>query len=191
MEADNQGTERSARAEISKEAQECTPNLPALKTQDKEEARELNSANYYESMRQLIYNSRHDRRLTPATQLVYRVLADFCNANYWATTFEVTNAELKEVTHINSNEEITRIKRSLKNLGYIDFSGKPSKYTIYRPPVKRAVQGAVHREPPRPPYKTYKQQNYLKKKDKKEERGGGYDRDDLDWLNDEELNELL
>ena len=191
METDNEGAERSARAEASKEAQECTPNLPALKTGDKEEARELNSANYYESMRQLIYNSRHDKRLTPGTQLVYRVLADICNANYWATTFEVSNAELKEVTHINSNEEITRIKRNLKNLGYIDFNGKPSKYTIYAPPVKKLVQRAVNREPPRPPYKTYKQQNNLKKKGRKEERGGGYDRDELDWLNDEELNELL
>lgn len=123
-------------------------NKPNKPPPDREE---LNSTNYFQSMQQFLYNCRHDKRLTPATQLVYRTLVALSNSHYWAARFVVSDAELQEITHITSRQDITRIKRNLKNLGYIDFYGNPSKYMVYGPPVYQQVREQVCSATPQTP----------------------------------------
>ena len=73
---------------------------------------------------------RQDERLTPATQLIYRVLWDTANSSFWSDSFSCSDSELIAITHL-AKQTITDSKRLLKNLGYINFSGKPSTYEIY------------------------------------------------------------
>ena len=89
-----------------------------------------------EDMRQFLFNCQHDRRLTPKTQLVFWTLMAFSNKNFWTYPIVVSDSELKEATHITSNNGLVEIKRNLKNFGYIDFekNSKPTKYTIFSPP---------------------------------------------------------
>ena len=88
-------------------------------------------------MRQFLFNCQHDHRLTPQTQHVFWTLMAFSDKNFWSFPMAVSDAELKDATHIKSNKQITNIKRQLKNLGYIDFEkgSKPTKYTIFSPPI--------------------------------------------------------
>ena len=103
----------------------------------------LTSQSYFPAKRQLLYNSRYDKRLTPATQLIYRTLMDVLNINRWLQPFVLSNAELKQLTHITSDQDITRIKQRLKSMNYIDFTGKPTQYWINTPPAyKQAHQQA-------------------------------------------------
>lgn len=98
-----------------------------------EEAREvLESKSYHVEMREFMQQSRRDKRLTPITQLVYRVLVDLANSHYWTYPLEVSDEELREITHIGSRETVTEAKRRLKNLGYIEYEGKPSRYVIFK-----------------------------------------------------------
>ena len=93
----------------------------------------VNSTNFHQALRDLIQQARTDKRLTPSAQLLYRVLLDFANRNFWTYPFVASRDELKEVTHYTSNQDIDNAKRRLKNIGLIDFNGHPSKFTVYCP----------------------------------------------------------
>lgn len=103
----------------------------------------LNSHNYFPAMQQLLYNCQHDSRLSPAAILVYRTLAALANKSYWQTPFVAPDSELKQLTHLTRNGDLTTAKRTLKNLGYIDFYGKPSHYSVYTPPVHKPRRNLV------------------------------------------------
>lgn len=108
--------------------------------------------NLFQSLRDFTAACRADKRITPHTQLVYRVLIDLANCAYWASPFEASDSDLKAITHINSNATINACKRTLKNLGYIDYFGKPTRYVVYSPVVHQVVNQAVDSAvPPDPP----------------------------------------
>lgn len=156
---------------------------------------EMSSASYFRDMRQFVYNSRHDKRLTPATQLLYRVLVDLANANCWLYPFAASNAELKEITHITSDRMITQVKQRLKSLKYINFEGNPSQYVIYSPPAHKVAGKVAKSDTPQTPRNnTSRQKHSLKKKLRKEEREAkrsDVQHSEYDWENDPELDQFV
>lgn len=85
---------------------------------------------YFSTLREFSKASRQDEKLTPAVQLVYRILMEEANRNYWQEGFKCLLDELEGVTHM-SRPTIVNARMVLKTKGYIDFHGKPTKYTIY------------------------------------------------------------
>lgn len=86
-------------------------------------------------LRQFVMNSRFNKKLSAVPQLLFHILVEQANRSHWIYPIEVSREELKEITHLKSNDTIDRGKQVLKSFGYIDYSGKPSKFTIYRPKV--------------------------------------------------------
>ena len=97
----------------------------------------VNGQTMFSDLKQLLYNAYHDERLTPSTQLTYRVLIDLANRAKWTYPIAVSREELMKYTRFKAKNTIDEAKRTLKRLGYIDFKGgeKPSKFTVYRPRV--------------------------------------------------------
>lgn len=156
---------------------------------------EMTSASYFKDLRQFVYNSRHDKRLTPATQLMYRVLVDLANANCWLYPFAASNAELKEITHITSDRMITQVKQRLKSLKYINFEGNPSQYVIYSPPAHKVAGKVAKSDTPQTPRNNTSRRKYsLKKKLGKEEseaKRSDVQHSEYDWENDPELDQFV
>lgn len=152
---------------------------------------QMTSQSYFPDKLQLLYNSRYDKRLTPATQLVYRVLMDMLNLNHWLQPVVLSNAELKQLTHITSDQDITRVKQRLQSMGYIEFHGKPSNYIIYSPPAHKQAQ-AQAQNGDKFNYPT-RQLQLPKEEINKEERVTTHDNDnsDADWRNSKEVAALL
>lgn len=143
--APNQGsteTRASADGQEEQERQEQQEQRP--------KSHQMTSRTYFKDMQQFLYNCRYDKRLQPRTQLVYRVLADLANKHFWTYPFAVSELDLKAITHINSNDDLRKAKQALKNMGYIDFYGKPSNYTIYSPRVYQPVKEPVQSGTPSP-----------------------------------------
>ena len=90
----------------------------------------MNGKSYFKEMRQFMRNCTWDKRLNPLTQLVYRVLCDAANLNYWSASFILTDSDLMNITHIKSKETLQGIKQRLIALGYITYSGNPKAYSI-------------------------------------------------------------
>ena len=152
---------------------------------------------------------RHDRRLTPNTQLIYRLLLEKANSAMWADSFLCSDTDLHELSHV-AKQTITDAKRTLKNLGYIDFGGKPTKYTVYSLVVQEVGNELGDNVTPcTPKYNTSIQDtSSVKKKLRKEEsrrprrngngdtngKTGGADKThyiEYDWENDPELDQFV
>ena len=112
----------------------------------------LTVESHFQTLREFTNRCRRDKRLTPATQLVYRVLIDLANSSYWAETFVASDETLIEITHL-SKQAVTVSKQRLKNLGYLTFRGKPSRYSVYTLVGERTGRpvGAKGTLPPEPP----------------------------------------
>ena len=148
------------------------PEVVQTPKEDTPPPRLMTGQTYFQDMLNFMQSQCVDKRLTPAAQLLLHTLCTLANRNYWTYPFEASRDELKRITHITSDETINRAKRQLKNLGYIYFEGKPSRFTIYRPIDKRPAKGSAESAPPTPPNnQTNKQANQtIKKKTSKEER---------------------
>lgn len=132
---------------------------------------QMTSKTYFQDMHQFLINCIDDKRLTPKTQLVYRTLVALYNRAYWTANFVVTDSELMTITHIKSKDDLNGIKSKLKDMGYISYFGRPSKYTIYSPADQKPDREADHRSAPRPPRVTIKQSNKTIKERKKRKKG--------------------
>lgn len=89
----------------------------------------MDATTYFNLVKAFTQSCREDKRLTPAAQLVYRVLLDEWNSHYWHDTFTTTDSDIIALTHLDG-KTVTDAKRRLKSLGYIDFHGKPTTYSI-------------------------------------------------------------
>ena len=105
----------------------------------------MNGKSYFKEMQQFVRNCTNDKRLNPLTQLVYRVLCDAANKNYWSDSFVITDSELMNITHIKSKQTLQGIKQRLISLGYIAYSGKPKAYSI-KPVPEYKMGSPVDRE---------------------------------------------
>ena len=102
-----------------------------------------------------------DKGLTPSAQLVFRVLLEHANRSRWADAFAMSTEEIERITHL-AHQTVMDARRCLKNHGYIDFKGKPSKYTIYSL-VDNEVDNS---QPPTPPVliRKYNERNKQERK---------------------------
>ena len=126
----------------------------------------INISNYFATLNYFTEVCKKDRRLNPASQLLFRLLAENANRSRWTATFTYKLDDFEAVTGL-PRETIRRTLQKLKNLGWIDFTGKPSKYTVYNP-LGQEVQ---HSGTPTPPviiqkYNT-KEKNEQKRKEER------------------------
>lgn len=158
---------------------------------------------YFPTLRTFSEACRHDKRLTPNTQLIYRLLLEKANSAMWADSFSCSDTDLHELSHV-AKQTITDAKRTLKNLGYIDFGGKPTKYTVYSLVVQEVGNEVGDSATPcTPKYNTSKRKYAsVKKKLRKEEsrkprhdgNNSGADNThyiEHDWINDPELDQFV
>ena len=176
---------------------EQQPQLLQARTQPlpQTQASAITNKTVFQTLMLFNQRCRHDDRLTPATQLIYRVLIDFDNAAFWQDTFKCPTEELIRITGL-ARQTIIDCKRRLKSLGYIDFSGNPSKYTIYSL-VDREIDHKVDRSGGKFNTSIQQHNTTLKKRTSREERQVKphehlhHAELDADWIHSPELDELL
>lgn len=105
---------------------------------------------YFQTVQNFRQQSRRDASLTAAAQLVYRVLLEEANRSYWAESFTCSLEKLEEITHL-AHQTVIDARMRLKSKGYMDFRGKPSRYTLYSLVDERADEEVDNRPPPRTP----------------------------------------
>lgn len=115
----------------------------------KEPSPSLTAKTYFGTLRALNDAALRDQSLTPSALLLFRVLAELANNARWPDTFVATLDALQGLTHL-SRHTLIAARRCLKSKGYIDFSGKPSRYSVHS-----AVHSPPHQSAsPTPPINT-------------------------------------
>lgn len=129
----------------------------------------VNFNSYFGTLRAFSSSCRRDSKLTPAAQLLFRLLIEEANSSFWQQSFVCTIDYLEDISHL-SRPTIIDARRILKNRGFISFTGKPSRYTVYSLLNQEFNHKVNHSKTPQTPqFNTYKTlNNTLKKKSKKE-----------------------
>lgn len=131
----------------------------------------INISKHFASLRAFNELCRKDRTITAAAQLIYRLLIDECNRSRWTDGFTCRIEDIEAITGL-ARQTIVDARMRLKSKGLIDFTGKPSRYTIYC-----LVDNEVDNSgTPRPP--ELKLEN--KTKEKNEQKRKGERRNDAD-----------
>lgn len=183
--SDKAGAERRSGKEGAEAANACGRGPVSAKT-------------YHQTLRAFKRLCRRDEKLTAAAQLIYRVLLDEANCSYWQDGFLCTLDELEAITHM-SRRTIVDARQRLKDKGYIDFTGKPSKYTVYSLVNQEVNREVNHSDTPQTPQgktgrvadktegkkKTSKEER-REEHGEREERGGGAGRRERDLTNDDD-----
>ena len=119
---------------------------------------------YFPTLQAFNLACRQDKALTPPAQLLFRLLIEQANSSRWTDSFTLSVDEIEAITHL-ARHTIVDARRILKNKGYIDFSGNPSRYIVYS-----AVHCELHRDSsPTPPIKIPKYNTKRKRKEKEKE----------------------
>ena len=124
----------------------------------------ININNYFPTLQMLNVICEKDSRLNPSSQLLFRLLAEQANRNRWTDTFVFTLDDIERITHM-SRPTIIKARQQLKNYGYIDFKGKPSRYIVYSLVNRNPDQSSA----PKPPVRIQKYNTKEKNEQKRKE----------------------
>ena len=150
--------ESNGRHSTSKEAAQAGSKAP------------LTIKTYFPTLEAFKRHCRQDPKLTPTVQLIYRLLIEEANCNRWQENFLCLLETLEETTKM-SRPTVVNARMVLKTKGYIDFWGKPTKYTVYSLVNNESNNELNNRRPPQTPQgntriqlnKTIKERNKRKK----------------------------
>lgn len=141
----------------------------------------INISNHFATLKAFNELCRKDRTITAATQLIYRLLIDECNRSRWNDGFTCRIEDIEAITGL-ARQTIVDARMRLKSKGLIDFTGKPSKYTVYCL-VDNEVDNS---DTPRPP--VLKLENKTKEKNEQKRKEGSRNDTDLDDSSDNRGN---